>query len=990
MKWIPLFATQFLGVLNDNFLKNLICFVAVAWSADGDAATVITAASALMVLPYLFFAPLSGRLAQVYSKKKILQYAKLAEIPIMLLAVVGFYQHSISLCLFANFLMGLQSAIYSPSKYGLIRDVGGAKGLSFGTGTMELLTFVAVLVGTMLAGSVSDSLENKTLILSIAIVGIAIAGWISSKAVKATETQTVVNVKTVINPIRFLVKNYQWSRKYVKGLNSTILGLGAFWMIGSMLQMNLLVYCPQVLNLSNKTTSLIMAALAVGIGMGCWVAGVISRGRVEIGLTPIGGLGLSICLAIISFGSLSLTGFTIVLTLAAFFSGFFKVPLNAWIQERVEGRKLGDILAYSNLVVFSFILLSSGIFYLVNNAYGAIATFKVITVIAFLVTLITAIKIPAMLVRFIFFFIAHFTYKIKVIGEENIPNSTGALVISNHLSIMDSFLLVAAVPRMLRFVMMEQVYNLPILRSLFRKMNMIPISAKRNKETLMGFNQKCANEIRKGHVVCIFPEGQISRIGQILEFKKGMEHIATESNAPIIPIYMDGVAGSIFSYEKQEGKFVWPRLKLRRRRVTLSIGKPMPSTSSSFEVRNKMEELSVAAFRNRFKNKETLAYNFIAGVQKNSRNTIEIRGQKLTFKTLGNRAVRMAFQLKKELTNHQKIAIVANASVDAVVLNYALMLLGKTVINIDTNEKMHEVKQKIVLCGATVVFCAVKLSVDAVVQLQLTPQQGKEKSAFRVLRCIPKRLLLQLLRNSNKIDDTCIINMQRADDKLLIPLTSRNILASIKGIDDLYHSTSADKLLCTLPLYSGHGLVFNLWLPIVLGISVVHSGASHPTILIGPNTDLEPIIQKIDAKRMQEVKFISTGLKPLNDTILKGLGAKTVVSRSLGLPECNSLVSINRSDYIGKDLSGGKIIQRGVDSESVGRPIPGTAIKVIDLNSGKELEPEQQGVLVIKSNALTEGYLDRTDSEFDRFIDGWFVSDIVGTKSKAGFITISK
>ncbi len=593
-KWKYLFTTQFLGVLNDNFLKNLICFISVFWLETDNKSLVITAASGLLVLPFVLFSPLAGRLAKTKSKQKIVELAKLAEIPIMVLAIFGFAVQSIFIVMFSVFLMGLQSTLYSPAKYGLIREVDGAEGISFGTGTMEMLSFVAVLLGTVLAGLVSDIGQEQILLLSIGLLGMAILGWLTSKKIVNQEPSKEENNNESINPIRFFVHNFRWA-KGIKGLNSTILGLATFWLIGSMLQMNLIVHCPNNLDLSNTQTSVVIAFVAIGIGFGCWVAGLLSKNRVEIGLAPIGGIGLSICMSLIALVDLPTKGFIAVLIAGAFFSGLFKVPLNAWIQQRVEGTKLGDILAYNNLMVFLFILLSAGIFGLVESRLGTEYVFIVIALLSWLMSLVTLLRIPAMIVRFVFFLLANTFFKIDIKGKEHIPLKSGALLAANHVSFLDSFLIVAAAPRMVRFVMLKEIYENRLFHWWFKRFNIIPITSRLNKNDLDEFNQRCQEEINNGHIVCIFPEGQISKTGELNEFKKGIEHIGSGITAPIVPINMSNVIGSPFSYQLGTSKLFRMSIKSLRRKVTIHIGLPLSPETSAENVKKAVEALGVNA-----------------------------------------------------------------------------------------------------------------------------------------------------------------------------------------------------------------------------------------------------------------------------------------------------------------------------------------------------------------------------------------------------------
>jgi acyl-[acyl-carrier-protein]-phospholipid O-acyltransferase/long-chain-fatty-acid--[acyl-carrier-protein] ligase len=397
--WLPLFITNFLGVLNDNYLKYLVFFISTTWMMKDKESIVIMLASALFVIPYIAFSPIAGKLARDHSKAKIIQRAKLYEIPIMAIASLGFIMHSVTITMFAIFLMGLQSCLFSPAKYGIIRDIGGKEGIPFGTGAMEMLTFMGVLIGTYIAGitsdiSLIDSLAPyRTIIVCCALILFAVLGWLLSLKIAPKETVPDDEDETTLNPITFLIRSYKWSRQ-IRGLNSVIMGLATFWAIGSLLQMNITVHCRNVLELSDTATSSIMALVAIGIGAGCYITGVISNKQVKMYLVPIGGIGMLICVASIFIFNPETTLFTVLIVLTAFFAGVFKIPLNAFIQDRVEGRKLGLILAYNNLMLFTFILLSAGIFGVVETIADSLMVFGAVTAITLVITIVAWFKIP--------------------------------------------------------------------------------------------------------------------------------------------------------------------------------------------------------------------------------------------------------------------------------------------------------------------------------------------------------------------------------------------------------------------------------------------------------------------------------------------------------------------------------------------------------------------------------------------------------------------
>jgi hypothetical protein len=387
MKWIPLFSTNFLGVFNDNLLKNFIGFICIYWVGKGNESFIIMLSTAFLVLPFILVSPYAGYLSKIFLKKKIIFFTKMAEIPIVLFALTGFYFQNLYIVLSAMLLMGLQSTIYSPAKYGMIREIGGSQGISFGTGALEMLTFLGVLFGTFLAGSISDIESKRFFFMALAMVIIAVLGFLASAAIKVKESETILVTKENLNAYSFVVRNFKWYRQNISGLNLIVVGLSTFWLIGSMIQMNLLIHCPQVLNMTNTQTGIIMALVAVSIGLGCWVSGLIARKRLLLGLVPIGGVGLATGLSLIFIINPDKFYFSVLIMLTAFSAGIFKIPLMSWIQVNVEGRKVSDAFAYNNLMNFVFILASAGIFGLAESMLGSRFTFLIVALLAWILVI---------------------------------------------------------------------------------------------------------------------------------------------------------------------------------------------------------------------------------------------------------------------------------------------------------------------------------------------------------------------------------------------------------------------------------------------------------------------------------------------------------------------------------------------------------------------------------------------------------------------------
>lgn len=385
--WTPLFCVNFLTVFNDNFLKWLVCFVSIKWIASNHESIVIAVASASLVLPFIFLSPLAGLLSSKYDKRNVMIWGKIAEVPIVIIGVLGFSIQSLALVLLGVFLLGIQSALISPSKYGLIREVKGDKGISFGTGAMEMLTFMGVLSGTFFASLVSDN--YNVWVLSSVLFVVAVIGFVLSLFLKREVQEKESFHHEGINPITFIRNSYRQAQQ-IPGLNIVILGLSFFWLVGALIQMTLKVYCPTILHLTDIETGFVMALAAIGIGVGCFVTGILLKYGVMRMFVLIGAIGMVASLVVVYFFNLDSIFFSLIVFMLAFFAGMYKVPLNAWIQHNVKGKMLGDMLAYENICEFSFILISSFLFY----AFDCVTVFLVMAVLTFLVALYLHVKVP--------------------------------------------------------------------------------------------------------------------------------------------------------------------------------------------------------------------------------------------------------------------------------------------------------------------------------------------------------------------------------------------------------------------------------------------------------------------------------------------------------------------------------------------------------------------------------------------------------------------
>lgn len=366
--WWPLFTTNFLGVLNDNFLKTLACFICVAWVGLEYEELLVTGAAGALVLPYVLLSPLAGRWAVVFSKKKVVRIAKAAEVGILCLAGAGFIFQWVWVVLACIVLMGTQSCLFSPAKYGLIRDIGGPQRISYGTGLMEMVSFLGMLSGTLAASFLSGFYANGTIHsvdLAAIMITIALLGFATSLCLKATEAPPEEERET-LRPFKYLLDCYREARTY-PGLNRIIFVLSVFWFVAGIVQMTLLVFCRRDMGLNDFQTGFALTLAAIGTGAGCFLSGLIAKKERRTRIVTVTGLGTGLLFLSLFFFPMPLFLFGVVMTLVGLLCGLYKVPFDASIQEKVPGRALGRMLAYANQVSFLFILAASAAFGLITR-----------------------------------------------------------------------------------------------------------------------------------------------------------------------------------------------------------------------------------------------------------------------------------------------------------------------------------------------------------------------------------------------------------------------------------------------------------------------------------------------------------------------------------------------------------------------------------------------------------------------------------------------
>lgn len=360
-KWYFLFLTNFLGVFNDNLLKNSVIFIGVLWARPDwlSESQLISLVSACLVLPYLFFSPKGGQLAANNQKKRVFVFFKILEIPVLGIAILSFHYQLIYLAVFSVLVMGILSSLYSPSKYGLIRDIGLDNDVSYGSGGFEMMAFLGILFGTVIASVISD--HYSLLLISVVFLGVALTGYWTALKIRVPDQVINLHSEDKTNPLSFMVNTFKFAGK-TKYINSSVFGAAMFWLIGSLIQMNLIIHTHNIYLASNTQTGFVMAVAALGIALGTYFAGIISGDKANMGLVLLGILGMILMLTLLWLVNLNWYLYLVVVFVTTFSGGVFQIPHLSFIQNTNLGKNSGNVFAYLNMLTFVLILVGAALF----------------------------------------------------------------------------------------------------------------------------------------------------------------------------------------------------------------------------------------------------------------------------------------------------------------------------------------------------------------------------------------------------------------------------------------------------------------------------------------------------------------------------------------------------------------------------------------------------------------------------------------------------
>ena len=1031
------FCNAFVDVTHKVLLQNIAFKV-----FDGSTQVVwISIINSLIIIPFILLFTLSGFLSDKYDKKNILVYGAVSSFLLSILMIISYLSGNFYFAMGSLVLLAIQSAVYSPAKFGIIIDIYGRKNLASGNAFLQAISMMAILFSIASASIVFEIFYNNNnlqtlttkeellsaiLPLTYYIVPFAFLEMlVSFLFLKNINTSYNKNKDLTLNKKElFQGKLLQNNMKILTSNNAiflSVIGLSVFWGISQSTMAVFPSFAKMYLGISDVSIiNGVIGASGIGIAIGSIMYSKISKYYIEVGTIPLAAFGMALTLYISTLVASPIL-LAIIFLFFGFFGGMFIVPLNALIQFNAKKKVLGTILAGNNWFHSVSMFLMLGMTTIVSYyGFDPLKTIYLILLITLVGTMYTIYQLPQSLILLFLKTIVGMKYKLEVNGITNIPQTGGVLLLGNHISWIDWAVVLMAVPKEVRFVMDKTIYSKWYIKWIFRMFNAIPISNASSKTTI----KIIAKQLDEGNIVVIFPEGSITRNGHLGEFKKGFEKILqlTSTDVKVVPFYIRGLWESMFSRANQKFK-----KSNRTNSVTISFARYMKKENANIiSVKKQIINLSTKSWQEHIKNLKPLNETIFNRLKELKNNMIftdstglELSGHKfltasIVFKNL----------LKKQIEN-QNVGILLPSSTAGAFINYSVLLMGKTAVNLNYTSQIETLKyciskaqiksiitsrkfiEKLELRGIDLKEAFEDVELIYLEDLRQNISKAKSLSVFLSVKILPSFLSKFIHLTKTKKDDTVLILFSSGSEGTPkgIELSGDNILGNAQQIANIINVNDEDIILGSLPLFHAFGIVVTTYLPLIEGIRCV----AHPdptdglaiaklissykvTIMCGTSTffRLYTKNQKIHSLMFESLRLVVSGAEKLREDVrieFKKRFAKDILE-GFGTTETSPVATCNLPDVLSPDFS----IQKGQKAGTVGMAIPGTTIKVVDPVTFKELKVNEEGMILISGIQVMKSYLDDEDrtKKALKVINAktYYITGDKGKLDEDGFLTI--
>ena len=1001
----------------------------------------ISIINAMIIIPFLLLFTVSGYLSDKYNKKDILVYGAISSFVLSVLMIFSYMTGNFYLAMFNLVLLAVQSAIYSPAKFGIILDVWGKKNLAKGNSALQSVSIIAILFAIAIASyifegyyvvhklaslSTKEQLLDAILPLTYYIAPVALLEMLISLFVlKKLRTSYSSNEALTLNKNelvkgKLLVKN-------IKTIFSdnviflSVIGLSVFWGVSQGLMAVFPSYAKQYLELTDVfVINGVLAASGIGIAIGSLLYSRISKHYIEVGTIPLASMGMAFS---IYFSTIVESAFFLALTFLVFgiFGGLFVVPLNSLIQFNAKKRVLGTILAGNNwfhsVAMFSMLTLTTVVSLLNLDPKNTIYLILLISIVG---SVYTIYKLPQSILLLFLKFVVGLKYKLEVNGVKNIPSSGGVLLLGNHVSWIDWAVILMSTPREVKFVMHKPIYEKWYLKWLLKLFKAIPISNASSKSTII----QVAKELDAGNVVVLFPEGSITRNGHMGEFKKGFELILsqTTTDVKVVAFHIRGLWESMFS--RASAKLV---KSYRTNTVTVSFSKTMQKEQVNIvSVKNEVVHLSTKSWGEHVQNLSTVSETIFDKLKEVSGEMIfaDSTGLELSGNKFLTVSILFKDLLKKEVKG-QNIGLLLPSTAAGAFINNSVLMLGKTVINLNYTSEINSLKESIKKAEVQTIVASKKfveklqgkgMNLDEVLALvdviyveDLKEKISKVKGLFTLLsvKFLPSSILKMIHIKKVKKDDTIVILFSSGSEGTPkgVELSSDNILGNTQQIASILNLNDNDIIVASLPIFHAFGVTVTTFLPLIEGIKCV----AHPdptdglglgkliakysaTVMCGTSTfyRLYTKNKKLHPLMFDSIKFAVAGAEKLREDVRYDFKKKfgKDIYEGYGATETTPVAACNLPNLLAPDYT----VQTRSKIGTVGMPIPGTNVKIVDPHSFEELAIGEEGMILIAGIQVMKGYLkdEKKTAEVLKVINGhtFYVTGDKGRVDNDGFLTI--
>lgn len=994
--------------------------------------------NAFILIPYLLLFTPSGFIADKFPKAKVLRLTALSTVPLTLMITFCYYQGYFWSAFLMTLLLGIQSAINSPAKYGYIKELCGKEKLAPANAMVQTVAVIAILAGTFVFSFFFEMLlDNRFLTteqdLPEIIKSFAPLGWILVlfSLIEAGLTWTLPEKKSVDPMSTYDIK------KYVKGayitpylmriiekpvLLACVIGLGIFFAINQVLLSSYGAFVKTQLGVDSVLFSQGVLALGgIGLLLGANYAGRMSRGFIETGMIPVGSFGVTISLFFLPLLTSKLL-IALLFIFYGFFGGMLIVPLNALIQFNSGENELGKVLAGSNFIqnigMFSALILTILITLLFGSEHYLLYGLFLCAFAGFVYTLTT---LKQSLVRYLLYVLVTKIYRLQVKGLDNIPSKGGVLLLGNHTSLIDWAILQLASPRPIRFVMEKAIYDKWYLTWILKRFKVIPIAKGRSKGALDNIRQF----LQSGEVIVLFPEGRLSMNGQLGKFYAGFERAAIDSNATIIPFYILGLWGAKSSYAP---KITQQLKKKGPTEVMVTFGASVPLESSAIEVRQKVKELSINSWAYHVKQFKSLPLAWLKEAKHRMGDVVivEEKNNQFTKDKLVASVWYFKVRWKKAMYREPNIGILLPSTAGGVIANLSLLCLGKTVVNLNytvgadlMQSAITQAEIKTIVTSKLFILQLAKrgLNLEAlfkgltIIYLEdYRRKRTKLSIVKRILlaRLIPFFILKKLMIEPTHIDDTAAILFSSGSEGAPkgVELSHRNLLCNIKQMSSLLSLTESDVLLSVLPTFHAFGLTTTTLMPLLQGLPIVCY--PDPTnvqaiaklifkykvsLMCQTPTFLNFYIKnkKIHPAMLQSLRLVIAGAEKLQNETYNNFKKKfnLEIYEGYGATEVAPVASCNFPDVVSSiDMH----VHQANKPGTVGLPLPGSAFRIVDPKTLDLLPQGEEGMVLIGGTQVMKGYLNEKEKTSKVVIlrDNvrWYVTGDKGFVDEEGFLKL--